>query len=56
MTDYINPIPQQNEKPLEVSGNEQRTPKRITTEYKTTGNFEDISKKSEEDTRPDIPR
>ena len=33
---------------VEVKANEQRTPTRIITEYKTTGIFEDISKDSRE--------
>lgn len=47
-SDYINPIPQSGAKPVEVSDNEQRTPKRITTEYKIARSFEDISKESKE--------
>lgn len=41
---------------VEVKGNEQRTPTRIITEYKTTGVFEDISKESKEEPRENRPR
>lgn len=47
-SEYINPIPKDNNSPLEVDKNEQKTPKRITTEYQTTGIFKDISKKSQD--------
>lgn len=50
MSEYINDIPpsSQNVRPVEVDRNVQRTPKRITTEYTTTGKLEDIGKESEE--------
>lgn len=47
-SEYINPIPKDNNSPLEVDKNEQKTPKRITTEYQTTGIFKDISEKSQD--------
>jgi len=49
MTDYLNPIPinNQSNKPVEVKINEYNAPKRIITKYKTTGDFQDISKESE---------
>jgi len=56
MTDFINPIPESLPliKPVEVNEDEQRTPKRIKTQYKTTGIFEDISEKSKESTEQDF--
>jgi len=47
-SEYINPIPEDNNSPVEVEKNEQKTPKRITIEYQTAGKFEDISKKSQD--------
>lgn len=51
MEDYINNLNSSYHRPLEVVKNEQKTPKRITTIYQTTGVFEDFSK--EEDTSPE---
>jgi hypothetical protein len=52
MTDYINPIPSaaESETSVEVSENDQRTPKRITVKYQTTAIFEDIGEENKENT------
>ena len=43
------------EESLDPKKHEQNVPKRITIEYQTTGEFKDISKKSEKATRKDNP-
>jgi len=58
MTDYINPIPSEAEskKTVEVSANDQRTPKRITVRYQTTAIFEDIGEENKETTEKAVTR
>lgn len=46
--EYINPIPDTEIKTIEVEDHEQKTPKRITIEYQTTGKFENIGEKNRE--------
>jgi hypothetical protein len=52
--DYVKLIPEDptsiSPMPLEVKKNEQRTPKRTTTEYQTTGIFKDISEEIQDTT------
>ena len=55
-SEYINPVPKSNKIPIEVEKNEQRTPKRITIEYQTTGKFKDISEKNQESFRESVTR
>lgn len=51
MEDYINPASTHKTfvSKVEVKENEQKTPKRITTIYQTTGIFQDISKEVKSD-------
>ena len=58
MSEYIEPISLQHdfETQPEVKPNEQKTPKRITIKYQTTGIFEDISKEKPNMSGEDIPR
>lgn len=58
MADYINPIPSEakSTNPVEVSGNDQRTPKRTTVKYQTTAIFEDISEENKENTGKVVTR
>lgn len=55
MIDYVNPIPEEGANPVEVKQNEQRTPKRITIMYQTTGIFQDISQESKNEVGANIP-
>ena len=41
---------------IEVKDNEQKTPRRTTIKYQTTGIFEDIGKKDDEKSGESIPR
>ena len=52
MEDFIDLIPEETKfiSPLEEDKDEQRTPKRTTIEYETTGKFKDISKKIQDTT------
>ena len=56
MEDYINSIPKDQKFVVEaeVIKNETKTPKRITTQYQTTGIFKDIGKEIKETTEKDI--
>jgi hypothetical protein len=58
MSDYYNPVPHSSDKPIPeaVEKNEQKTPKRITTRFKTTGDFKDISKNSNEKSEKNFSR
>jgi len=55
-SEYINPIPEANNIPLEVEKNEQKTPRRITIEYETKGIFKNIGKKSQDSSGESVTR
>ena len=57
MPDYINQIPK-NPKfiTVDVKENEQKTPKRITIKYQTTGIFQDISEEIKVKTGESVSR